>query len=31
MTDKMLKFVEIGEQTPPKRDIDTRKTILKDI
>src|SRR6056300_822467 len=25
MTDKMLKFVKIGQQTPPKREIDVRK------
>ena len=25
MTDKMLKFVKIGQQTPPKRKIGTRK------
>ena len=31
MTDKMLKFVEIGQQTPPKRDIDTRKDDFKEI
>ena len=27
----MLKFVEIGQQTPPKRDIDTRKDDFKEI
>tara|TARA_Y100000591_G_scaffold58467_1_gene46905 strand:+ start:378 stop:1817 length:1440 start_codon:yes stop_codon:yes gene_type:complete len=31
MSDKMLKFVEIGQQTPPKRDIDTRKDDFKEI
>ncbi len=31
MTDKMLKFVEIGQQTPPKREIDTRKEDFKEI
>ena len=31
MNDKMLKFVEIGQQTPPKRDIDTRKDDFKEI
>ena len=31
MTDKMLKFVEIGQQTPPKRDIDIRKDDFKEI
>ena len=31
MTDKMLKFVEIGQQTPPKRDIDNRKDDFKEI
>ena len=25
MPDKMLKFVKIGQQTPPKREVDTRK------
>ena len=25
MTDKMLKFVKIGQQTPPKRVVETRK------
>jgi hypothetical protein len=28
MTDKMLKFVKIGQQTPPKRETDVRKKIL---
>jgi len=31
MTDKMLKFVEIGQQTPPKRKIGTRKEDFKEI
>ena len=31
MSDKMLKFVEIGQQTPPKRDIDTRKDDFNEI
>ena len=31
MNDKMLKFVEIGQQTPPKRDIDNRKGDFKEI
>ena len=25
MTDKMLKFVKIGQQTPPKREVENRK------
>jgi len=25
MTDKMLKFVKIGQQTPPKREVGKRK------
>ena len=25
MTDKMLKFVKIGQQTPPKREVANRK------
>ena len=28
MSDKMLKFVKIGQQTPPKRKINVRKKIL---
>ena len=28
MTDKMLKFVKIGQQTPPKREIEVRKKTL---
>ena len=31
MSDKMLKFVEIGQQTPPKRKVDTRKSDFKEI
>ena len=31
MTDKMLKFVEIGQQTPPKRDVGNRKGDFKEI
>ena len=31
MTDKMLKFVKIGQQTPPKRKIDTRKEDFNEI
>tara|TARA_B100000902_G_scaffold316632_1_gene308012 strand:- start:201 stop:1640 length:1440 start_codon:yes stop_codon:yes gene_type:complete len=31
MTDKMLKFVKIGQQTPPKRDVITRKEDFKEI
>ena len=31
MTNKMLKFVKIGQQTPPKRDVDTRKEDFKEI
>ncbi len=31
MTDKMLKFVKIGQQTPPKRDVVTRKEDFKEI
>ena len=31
MTDKMLKFVKIGQQTPPKRDVVTRKDDFKEI
>ena len=31
MTDKMLKFAKIGQQTPPKRDVDTRKKDFKEI
>ena len=31
MPDKMLKFVKIGQQTPPKREVDTRKNDFKEI
>ena len=31
MTDKMLKFVEIGQQNPPKRDVGSRKEDFKEI
>ena len=31
MTDKMLKFVKIGQQTPPKRKIGTRKEDFNEI
>ena len=31
MTDKMLKFVKIGQQTPPKREVDTRKADFNEI
>ena len=31
MTDKMLKFVKIGQQTPPKRDVGTRKEDFNEI
>ena len=31
MTDKMLKFVKIGQQTPPKREVDTRKEDFNEI
>ena len=31
MTDKMLKFVEIGQQTPPKRRVEIRKDDFKEI
>ena len=31
MTDRMLKFVEIGQQTPPKREVDSRKKDFKEI
>ena len=27
----MLKFVKIGQQTPPKRDVDTRKEDFKEM
>ena len=31
MTDKMLKFVKIGQQTPPKREVDKRKQDFNEI
>ena len=31
MTDKMLKFVKIGQQTPPKRDVGNRKGDFNEI
>ncbi len=31
MTDKMLKFVKIGQQTPPKREVGKRKDDFKEI
>ena len=31
MTDKMLKFVKIGKQNPPKRDIKNRKSDFNEI
>ncbi len=31
MTDKMLKFVKIGQQTPPKRKVDNRKDDFNEI
>ena len=31
MTDKMLKFVKIGQQTPPKRRTDVRKKDFNEI
>ena len=31
MTDKMLKFVKIGQQTPPKRETDVRKKDFNEI
>ena len=31
MTDKMLKFVKIGQQTPPKRNVGTRKDDFNEI
>ena len=31
MNDKMLKFVKIGQQTPPKREVDKRKVDFKEI
>ena len=31
MTDKMLKFVKIGQQTPPKRNVGNRKEDFNEI
>ena len=31
MSDKMLKFVKLGQQNPPKRDVDTRKSDFNEI
>ena len=31
MSNKMLKFVKIGQQNPPKRDVDTRKSDFNEI
>ena len=31
MSDKMLKFVKIGQQSPPKRSIDERNKDFKEI
>ncbi len=31
MSDKMLKFVKIGQQTPPKREVDSRKQDFNEI
>ena len=31
MSDKMLKFVKIGQQTPPKRNVDVRRDDFKEI
>ena len=31
MKDKMLKFVKIGQQTPPKRNVDNRKKDFNEI
>ena len=31
MPDKMLKFVKIGQQTPPKREVDLRKEDFNEI
>ena len=31
MTDKMLKFVKIGQQTPPKRETEVRKKDFNEI
>ena len=31
MSDKMLKFVKIGQQTPPKREVGSRKQDFNEI
>ena len=31
MSNKMLKFVEIGQQTPPKREVNNRKGDFNEI
>ena len=31
MSKKMLKFIKIGQQTPPKRDVDIRKEDFNEI
>ena len=31
MSDKMLKFVDIGQQTPPKREVSNRKKDFNEI
>ena len=31
MSDKMLKFVDIGQQTPPKREVNNRKKDFNEI
>ena len=31
MSDKMLKFTKIGQQTPPKRDVSNRKEDFNEI
>ena len=31
MSEKMLKFVKIGQQTPPKREVDNRKEDFNEI
>ena len=31
MSKKMLKFIDIGQQNPPKREIDLRKDDFKEI
>ena len=31
MSEKMLKFVKIGQQTPPKRSVETRNEDFKEV